>query len=106
MSGTKLGVLHLVPAAPAITVYWRPACPYCQRLRRGLRRAGVATSERDIWADDDAAATVRAVAGGDETVPTVEIDGRFLVNPSVRQVLAAVGTEPPPKRWRRPSHPC
>ncbi|SDY04591.1 Uncharacterized conserved protein, DUF427 family [Modestobacter sp. DSM 44400] len=80
------------PEAPAasIEVLWRPGCPYCARLRRGLQRAGVPTVERNIWADPAAASRVRAATGGDETVPTVLVGGRALVNPSVRDVVAAV----------------
>jgi mycoredoxin len=33
---------------------------------------------------------VRSVAGGDETVPAVTVAGRALVNPSKRQLTAAV----------------
>jgi uncharacterized protein (DUF427 family)/glutaredoxin len=80
-------------SAAGIEVLWRPGCPYCSRLRRGLRRAGVATVERNIWADPAAAARVRAVTGGDETVPTVVVGGLALVNPSVNDVLAAVRAE-------------
>jgi NAD(P)-dependent dehydrogenase (short-subunit alcohol dehydrogenase family) len=52
------------PASSAATVevLWRPGCPYCARLRRGLRRAGVPTVERDISADPAAAAHVRGGA--------------------------------------------
>ena len=82
-------------AAAGIEVLWRPGCPYCARLRRGLRRAGVTTVERDIWTDPAAAARVRAATGGDETVPTVLVGGRALVNPSVAEVLAAVRVELP-----------
>ncbi|ANH39602.1 Glutaredoxin [Nocardioides dokdonensis FR1436] len=74
----------------SIEVMWRPGCPFCASLRRGLRRAGVATLEHDIWSSADAAARVRAVTGGDETVPTVFIGDQALVNPSVRQVVAAI----------------
>jgi uncharacterized protein (DUF427 family)/glutaredoxin len=81
--------------AAGVEVLWRPGCPYCSRLRRGLQRAGVRTVERDIWADPDAAARVRAVTGGDETVPTVLVGRRSLVNPSVPEVLAAVRAEFP-----------
>jgi uncharacterized protein (DUF427 family)/glutaredoxin len=94
-----------------VEVLWRPACPFCSRLRRGLKRAGVETVERNIWSDPDAAATVRAASGGDETVPTVVVGTRTLVNPSVPQVVAAVraefpqeadalvGNEPAPGPW-------
>jgi len=56
-----------------IQVSWRPGCPFCARLRGELARAGVATTERDIWSDPDAASRVRAAAGGHETVPTVVV---------------------------------
>jgi mycoredoxin len=71
---------------PTVTVYTRPGCPYCFLLRRSLRRRGVAFTEVDIWQDPSAAAAVRAVADGNETVPTVHVAGQWLVNPSGRQV--------------------
>lgn len=82
-------------STPAIEVLWRPGCPYCSRLRRDLARAGVVTVEHDIWADPAAAARVRAATGGDETVPTVIIGKRALVNPDLRQVVAAVREQLP-----------
>jgi mycoredoxin len=69
-----------------VTVYSRPGCPYCYLLRRGLRRRGVTFTEIDIWQQPEAAAAVRAVAGGNETVPTVHVVGRWLVNPRAAQV--------------------
>ncbi len=69
-----------------ITVYTRPRCPYSFLLRRALRRHGLSFTEVDIWQDATAAAKVRAVADGNETVPTVEVAGRWLVNPGVEQV--------------------
>jgi glutaredoxin len=75
------------PTAPArVTVYWRPGCGFCFTLRRGLRKAGVPTHEVDIWEDPDAAAFVRRHAGGNETVPTVDVAGTVLVNPRAGQV--------------------
>ncbi len=82
-------------SAARIEVLWRPGCPYCSRLRRGLQRAGVDTVEHDIWSDPAAAARVRAATGGDETVPTVIVGTRTLVNPSVSQVLSALRAEFP-----------
>lgn len=83
------------PTATSIEVTWRPGCPFCVSLRRGLRRAGVATLEHDIWSSVDAAARVRAATGGDETVPTVFVGDRAFVNPSVRQVVDAIKTADP-----------
>jgi mycoredoxin len=62
-------------------VYWRPGCRYCLRLRLRLgRRAGRAYWV-NIWRDPDGAAAVRAVTGGDETVPTVVLRDEAVVNP-------------------------
>jgi len=78
-----------------IEVLWRPGCPFCVSLRRGLHRRGITATEIDIWADPVAAQRVRAVTGGDETVPTVFVGAVALVNPSVREVMAAVEKELP-----------
>lgn len=97
--GGPTGSAH-VTATP-VTVYWRPGCRYCERLRRTLRRADVPVDERNIWSDEQAAAFVRSVNGGNETVPTVVIDGRALLNPRPNDVLALLGLEPLASR-RRP----
>ncbi len=70
-------------------MYTRPGCPYCFTLRAGLRLAGVAFREVNIWEDPDAAAFVRSVADGNETVPTVSVGDEHMVNPSARHVRAA-----------------
>ena len=49
-----------------VTVYSRPGCPYCYLLRRGLR--------------------------GNETVPTVHVAGRWLVNPRATHVQHLAAT--------------
>lgn len=69
-----------------ITVYSRPGCPYSYLLRRGLRRRGLTFTEINIWADPEAAAAVRAVADGNETVPTVHVADQWLVNPRAAKV--------------------
>jgi len=92
-----------------VTVLWRPGCPYCAMLLRGLDRRGLVHDRVNIWENPEAAAWVRTVAGGNETVPTVRVgaggldggggsdgagaqpDAVALVNPSVAAVLDAVG---------------
>lgn len=78
--------MRVTTEAP-VTVYWRPWCPYCARLRRDLRALGLPTHEVDIWKDPSAAAVVRGYADGNETVPTVVVGGRGYVNPSATTVL-------------------
>jgi glutaredoxin-like protein len=72
----------------AIIFYWRPGCGFCRRLHDGLEAAGVAFEMRNIWEDPDAAAFVRSVARGNETVPTVVVGETAMVNPTVGDVLA------------------
>ncbi|GAA2723956.1 glutaredoxin domain-containing protein [Actinocorallia aurantiaca] len=62
-------------------VYWRPGCQYCLRLRLRLGPAARRAHWVDIWRDPEGAADVRAVTGGDETVPTVVVAGQSRVNP-------------------------
>lgn len=82
--------------ADAVTVYWRPGCPFCHGLFRSLERAGLEPgADHNIWEDDEAAAYVRSVTGGDETVPTVVVGEQPLVNPSGQEVLAVLSREAP-----------
>ena len=81
----------------AVTVLWRPGCPFCALLLRRLDRTGLTYDRIDIWQEPAAAAWVRVVTGGDETVPSVRVAGAdpdravALVNPTATQVLDAVG---------------
>ncbi len=75
---------------PDVVVYTRPGCPYCFALRIGLRRSKLSFREVNIWKDPDAAAFVRSVANGNETVPTVTVGDESVVNPSARRVRALV----------------
>ena len=81
----------------AVTVMWRPGCPFCSLLLRRLERTGLVFDRIDIWDEPAAAAWVRTVADGNETVPTVRVAGAgvgagagravALVNPSATAVL-------------------
>jgi mycoredoxin len=62
-------------------VYWRPGCQYCLRLRLRLGRSASRAYWVNIWRDPAGAAVVRAVTGGDETVPTVTANGESVANP-------------------------
>jgi mycoredoxin len=84
MSSTEAG------GPTPVTLYWRPGCRFCASLRRELARIGLATREVNIWDDARAASVVRSVARGNETVPTVIVGDRALVNPTAAQVVEAV----------------
>jgi mycoredoxin len=73
-----------------VVVYWRPGCMFCIRLRWSLGRLARRAEWVDIWADSGAAAYVRGVNGGNETVPTVVVDGTPHTNPEVALVRRAL----------------
>ena len=84
------------PARPdAVELYWRPGCGFCARLEADLAPTGIPIRRHNIWEDDNAAAVVRSVARGNETVPTVVIGPVAMVNPSAQQVLDALRAEAP-----------
>lgn len=80
-----------VSARPAekrsVVIYWRPGCVFCARLRGRLGRAGRRATWVNIWQDEAGAAFVRRVNDGNETVPTVVIDGEPMTNPDPSLVL-------------------
>ncbi|AGZ52079.1 glutaredoxin family protein [Mycobacterium kansasii] len=81
--------------AGEVVIYWRPGCPFCWRLRRALRRRRLPTREVNIWTDPEAAAVVRSIADGNETVPTVVVGDIAMVNPRPSEVIAAVRSRAP-----------
>ena len=79
----------------AIQFYTRPGCGISASLGRRLRRLGFAVEYHDIWRDASAAAFVRSVARGNETVPTLVVGDAVLIAPSVRKVMAAAAEHAP-----------
>ncbi|MBM6402331.1 glutaredoxin domain-containing protein [Phycicoccus sonneratiae] len=80
----------LAHAEHGATVYWRPGCPFCGRLRMAVRRERSRARWVNIWEDDDARAYVASVNDGNETVPTIVIDGVPHTNPDPRLVRDAL----------------
>jgi mycoredoxin len=76
-----------------LTMYTTVWCGYCVRLKAQLDRAGVEFAEVDIEQDPSAADLVMSLNSGNATVPTVVFaDGSSATNPSLREVLARVGS--------------
>lgn len=61
-------------------------------LERKLNKAKIQLNKINIWEDPSAAAYVRSLADGNETVPTVVIGDRYWVNPGASVVVNAVTT--------------
>jgi len=78
-----------------VEFYWRPGCPFCSGLERNLDKAGIALNKHNIWDNPEHAATVRSIADGNETVPTVVVGDVSMVNPRAEQVIAALRDQAP-----------
>ena len=73
-------------SADGVVIYWRPGCGFCSRLRSTLGADAEKATWINIWDDPEAAAFVRAANDGNETVPTVVMDGIPVTNPSPKLV--------------------
>lgn len=70
-------------------MYTTPWCGYCVRLRRQLESEGISYREIDVAADPSHDARIIAASGGFRTVPTVDVGGELLVNPTVWEIKEA-----------------
>ena len=82
----------LAHAQHGVAIYWRPGCPFCSRLRMAVRQHRDDIAWVNIWDDEAGRSYVASVNGGNETVPTVLIDGRPHTNPRPAVVKRALAT--------------
>ena len=73
-----------------VTMYSTSWCGYCRRLQRQLDEAGIDYEYVDLDRHGEFDDRIVAKTGGYRVVPTLEIGGELLVNPSLGQVRAAV----------------
>lgn len=77
---------------PALTMYTTTWCGYCNRLKVGMKSAGIVWDEIDIEQNPDAADFVGSVNNGNHVVPTVKYaDGTTATNPSIADVKKKLG---------------
>lgn len=86
-----------------IVVYGHPACPAVPPVRAMLAQAKVLYDYINIRQDGQAAALVRTINGGNESVPTLVFpDGTTLTEPSpsaLKRKLEALGYRVSPLAW-------
>ena len=75
--------------AQRVIVYTTRWCGHCRAAKRQLAALGVPYEEVDIEQVPEAGAQLEQWSGGFRTVPTFDVDGRILVNPT-REELARV----------------
>ncbi|WP_298587469.1 glutaredoxin domain-containing protein [uncultured Kocuria sp.] len=74
-----------------VAIYWRPGCPFCGMLERGLGPDAARAAWTNIWEDRDALAFVESLNDGNATVPTVVTRSEHFVAASRAQVAATKG---------------
>jgi mycoredoxin len=75
-----------------VTMYSTTWCGYCRRLKRQFEDAGIAYEEIDVDEPQHRHLGDRIIeaSGGYRVVPTVEVGDSLLVNPSLKEVEAAL----------------
>ena len=82
----------MAKAFPEITIFTRPWCGGVLRVKRWLDRRGIPYTEVDITQDPEAARRVEALNGGNQSVPTILIDGvHVATEPSTEELERLLG---------------
>lgn len=77
-----------------ITVYSKPNCPHCDRVKNQLRQLGYDFHEVNVQQDDEQR-TKLVEDWGYQLVPVVEFDGDTVMNPSPADLEQFLDLEDP-----------
>lgn len=77
-----------------ITVYSKPNCPHCDRVKNQLRKLGYDFHEVNVQQDDEQR-TKLVEDWGYRLVPVVEFDGDTIMNPSPTDLEQFLDLEDP-----------
>jgi glutaredoxin len=78
------------PLSKSVKMFTTSWCGYCVGTKRYLQSKGVQFEEIDIEQQPEYGEKIEQLTGGFRTVPTVEIDGKLMVNPSRREIDEAL----------------
>lgn len=76
---------------PNVILYSAPWCGYCRTTKRFLDEQQVPYTEVNIDEDEAAAQRVEQWNNGSRIIPTLDIDGTLMTNPSPAQLRRALG---------------
>jgi len=84
----------MTPQKDQITMYSTSWCPDCHRAKYFFDNYGIDYTNIDIEEQPEAAAIVRQINNGNQSVPTIVFaDGSVLVEPSNRQLAEKTDIE-------------
>ena len=73
-----------------IVVYTTSWCGDCRRLKSQLQEHQIPFEERDIEQSESDYKTMMGFTNGKRVIPTVDLGGRILINPSFAALNAAL----------------
>ncbi len=76
---------------PVLKLYGANWCPDCRNTKRFLGEQGVAYDWIDIDADENANRRIAELNNGKRVIPTIELNGDVLVNPSDAELAERLG---------------
>ena len=79
---------------PDVKMYTTTWCGVCVHTKRYLKSKNVEIEEIDIEEHPEFGDKIEELTGGFRVVPTLEIDGKMLVNPSRQEIDAALNAAP------------
>jgi len=71
-------------------MYTTTWCGFCAGTKRYLKSKGIEFTEVDIEKNPEFAEKIEELTGGFRTVPTLDIGGTWMVNPSRKEIDAAL----------------
>lgn len=75
----------------SIIVYTTSWCGDCRRLKSELQEHQVSYVEKDIEKNESDYNTMLGYTQGKRVIPTVDIDGKILINPRFHQIAEVLG---------------
>lgn len=73
-----------------VVLYTTAWCSYCRSLKRALEEASIEYAEVDIEEEPRYGAVIESLTGGFRTVPTASVCGKYLVNPTLDDIVQAL----------------
>jgi mycoredoxin len=76
--------------AKKIIMYTTSWCGDCRRLKNEFKERNIAYEDRDIEKNENDYKTMLGFTNGKRVIPTVDIEGKILINPRVNDVEKAL----------------
>jgi mycoredoxin len=76
--------------AKNIIVYTTSWCGDCRNLKNALHERQIFFEERDIEKNDEDYKTMMGYTKGKRVIPTVDIEGKILINPQINDLVKAL----------------